>query len=230
MVVSIIIPSCKYDQLKTCLESIEKYTDLDKVEVIAVCNGMKQVSGAMIRRILPVQVLWFDEMLGYPKAVNAGIKQAKGDLIVLLNDDVELLPQAKHAWIQMLQAPFERSNKVGITGPLFGSGFLVFFCVMIARYCIRDVGMLDENFGLGAGEDTDYCIRAKELGYDLVQVPDTAPLKSSDGLCLGAFPIYHKGEGTVHDKNYVKDWIGHWNKNVDYLDLKYPGRHLGTKH
>ena len=37
--ISIVIPTCKEKNLLPCLESIREYTDMDQVEVIAVCNG-----------------------------------------------------------------------------------------------------------------------------------------------------------------------------------------------
>ncbi len=43
------------------------------------------------------------------------------------------------------------------------------FCIMIRREVIEKVGYMDEEFfPLGYGEETDYCIRVKEVGFDLV--------------------------------------------------------------
>ena len=97
--VSIVIPTYSNSKgLKECLESIKKYTT--GCEVIVVANGAPEETR-------PMATLWFDNPLGYAKAVNAGIKAAKGDYIVLLNDDCVLLPQPVNLWIELLRRPFD---------------------------------------------------------------------------------------------------------------------------
>ncbi|WP_231598012.1 glycosyltransferase [Synechococcus sp. CBW1002] len=49
---------------------------------------------------------------------------------------------------------------------------LAFFCVMLKRAVVRDIGLLDEDFGLGYYEDDDYCVRARKAGYRLVICDD----------------------------------------------------------
>ena len=98
--VSIIIPTYTNSKgLKECLDSVRKYTTGD-YEIIVVANGAPEETR-------PLATLWFDEPLGYAKAVNAGIKASKGEYVVLLNDDCVLLPQAPNEWIERLRRPFE---------------------------------------------------------------------------------------------------------------------------
>jgi GT2 family glycosyltransferase len=42
-----------------------------------------------------------------------------------------------------------------------------FFCVRIPRRIYRTVGNLDTGFGLGGGEDKDYCLRARRAGFSV---------------------------------------------------------------
>jgi GT2 family glycosyltransferase/glycosyltransferase involved in cell wall biosynthesis len=44
---------------------------------------------------------------------------------------------------------------------------LGFFCVMLPRTVYAEVGELDEQFNLGYFEDTDYCYRVRQAGYEL---------------------------------------------------------------
>jgi GT2 family glycosyltransferase len=44
---------------------------------------------------------------------------------------------------------------------------LGFFCVVLRREVYERVGELDESFGVGYFEDTDYCYRAHRAGYEL---------------------------------------------------------------
>ena len=59
---------------------------------------------------------------------------------------------------------------------------LVFFCVMIKREVINKIGLLDEKFGVGLGDDDDYCHRAEAAGFRLAFV--------------GNLEIYHKHKAT----------------------------------
>ena len=140
-------------------------------------------------------------MIGYPAAVNAGIKEAKGEFIVLLNDDTVLLPQDKNCWIDTLLLPFQ-DESVGITGPWMmrnteiEQDFLCFFCCMIRKSMLDKIGLLDEAFGAGYAEDVDLCCRAVASGYRIVQVPDDGKVPYDGRFGYGTFPIYHQGNDT----------------------------------
>ena len=210
--VSIIIPTYNHleDFLLPCLESIRKYTTLDKnTEVIVVANGCKDRE--KYEAIPDIKLLWFDEPLGYPKANNEGIQEASGDYFVLLNDDTVLLEQTKDKWIETLLDPFLKDEKVGITGPVkfrwdCGSNkyySLAFWLVMISKKVVDTIGLLDESFYPGSGEDGDFCIRTVNAGFELVQVPnnDSSSWTEFDGTGIKdfSFPIYHVGSGTFRD-------------------------------
>lgn len=47
------------------------------------------------------------------------------------------------------------------------------FCMLIKREVIKEVGLLDERFGIGFFEDDDYCRRAREKGFKIMCAGDT---------------------------------------------------------
>jgi GT2 family glycosyltransferase len=51
-------------------------------------------------------------------------------------------------------------------------GMVAFFCAMMRREVIQDVGYLSESFGVGLGDDDDYCARLKQAGYSAVLAMD----------------------------------------------------------
>jgi len=223
---SIIIPTLNHleDALKPCLESIVKYTDLTDKEVIVVSNGSTDGTQEYVKSLGDkFRLLDFPDPLGYTKATNEGIKVAKGDFLILLNNDTVLLSQEKDDWIDKLYAPFSNSE-VAITGPLMGPSapagrdFLIFFCVMIRKSVIDEIGMLDEIFTPGGGEDTDWCIKAENAGYKVVQVPVGAEVGHDGKRATGHFPIYHEGEVTVSE---LPDWQGIFDRNADILSDRY---------
>ena len=75
MKVSIIIPTYnRFDLLKTCLDSVEKYTNLKDKEIVIVSNGCKDKTVRFIKLKqdigLPYKLLEFPRPIGFPKAIN----------------------------------------------------------------------------------------------------------------------------------------------------------------
>lgn len=230
--ISIIIPTWNHleDCLKPCIESLLKYTNLKDKELIIVANGCTDGTTEYVNKLSKkhksIKQLIYPEPLGYPRAINEGLKIAKGDYIVLLNNDCVFLKQDIDDWINLLLEPFNNDESVGITGPMRGYSkpagryFMIFFCVMLKRTVIDKVGLLDEEFTPGGGEDTDYCIRLEEAGYKMVQVPDNNDLyyDKEKNIAISSFPIYHQGEATVGE---LENWEDIFNKNTDKLYNKY---------
>lgn len=209
---SIIIPTYKHfeDCLKPCIESIIKYTDLSECEVIVVANGCGDDGTAEYLTLInkeysSIWMMWFEEPLGYTRAVNKGLMISQGDYIVMLNNDTVLLEQPKSQWLEILHQPFtlwQSKQDAGITGPMktmsesAGREFIIFFCVMISRKAFGKVGYLDEIFSPGYDEDTDYCLKAEQAGFKVIQVPKESNEYYADKRMTGEFPIYHKGNVT----------------------------------
>jgi len=219
MKISIVIPTYTHDVMP-CLRSVFQYTS--GAEIIVVANGSPPPKVAALRNLPGIRLIESPEPLGYAGAVNVGVKNSTGDYIVLLNDDCLLLEQPVNRWLDQLLAPFS-SPTVGLTGPLYGysapadANFLVFFCVMIRRAVFDAIGYLDESFNPGAGEDTDFCIRAEQAGFKVVTAT-VGPTRPEGGLVIGDFPIYHKGEATVA---HLPGWEETFKKNAQKLLEKY---------
>lgn len=206
MRVSIIVPTYNHlsDCLKPCLESIIKYTDLEKgdIEVVVVANGCKDGTEDYVTSLGPAfKLISTPDPLGYTRATNLGIRSASGEYVVLLNNDTTILESPKNLWLQMLIDPFE-DPKTGVTGPMkalcivTGLPFIIFFCACIKRESFFKYGLLDEGFNPGYGEDVEYCVRMERAGYKTVQVPiENSKLKTPEFM-VGTFPIYHGGEST----------------------------------
>jgi glycosyltransferase involved in cell wall biosynthesis len=227
---SVVIPTYNHcdDFLKPCIETIIQYTDLQDVELVISANGCVDNTKQYLehlKTIVPnLKVVWSDEPLGYPKATNLGIKAATADKIVLLNNDTKFLPQEKNTWLNLLNAPFE-DEKCGITcvvkeySRVMQKSFAVFFCVMIHRKVFDRIGLLNEEYGTGSGEDMEFCIQTELAGFEVVEVIRKVALDRK--YFTGSFPIYHFGEGTVHDTSLVPDWKEVFLRNGLRLANKY---------
>lgn len=170
-----------------------------------------------------LKVVWDDKPLGYAKATNEGIKASTCEKIVLLNNDTIFLDQQKHQWINMMDQAFVNSN-VGISAPVVQRSesaneyFAVFFCAMIHRKVFEKIGLLNEEYGVGSGEDVEFCVEAKRAGFDIVEA---TPKFYQDKIFTGGFPIWHIGEGTVHNPELVKNWNDIFHRNELKLSKKY---------
>jgi GT2 family glycosyltransferase len=191
---SIIIPIYGQEQMtRECLEKIAAYTH--DFEIIAVVNG------GNFSMDLAGKIIHNKENLGFPKAVNQGIKAATGDIIIILNNDVFVTPNwadhlAEHLQKVDLVGPvtnnvsgpqkiedkkffdeaervnFSRQRHIKNRGVLTPFHRLVFFCVAFKRSVIDRIGLLDEQFTPGNFEDDDYCLRAVEAGFKLAYAED----------------------------------------------------------
>ena len=232
---SIVIPTYNHCEkyFKPCVDSIIKHTDMADVELVVSANGCKDNTQAYLNYLytaIPhLRVVWSDKALGYSKATNEGIKVCSTDHIVLLNNDTVLLDQVKNQWLQMLEAPFLQDERVGITGPIVqhspdaGRNFCVFFCAMIHKKVFEKIGLLNEEYGVGTGEDVEFCIEAVNAGFTMVE--SAQKTLENPELYVGGFPIYHKGEGTVHDPELVQDFNNIFAKNGRKLARKYNPEH-----
>jgi GT2 family glycosyltransferase len=109
--VSIIIAHHnKKEFLEKCLSSLLRQT-YQTIEIILVDNGSTDGSVDYIKRKFPsVKIVRCKENLGFAKANNIGIKEAKGDLIATLNNDTEVVPN----WIYELVKVINSGEKVGM--------------------------------------------------------------------------------------------------------------------
>ncbi len=202
---SIIIPTYNHceDLLKPCLESIKKYTDLQNIEILVVANGCTDSTKEYVESLgNPFQLIWFDEALGYTKATNEGIKKSIGEFVIVLNNDTEILPSNKNDWVNALEEPFRKNSKLMLTGPLSlydndaNSDFIVFWCAMIRKEIFDKIGILDEIFSPGFGEDIDFAVRIKQAGYEIKCISD---VEFKNGTNVGNFPLYHKNNKTFSE-------------------------------
>lgn len=222
MKLSIVIPTYnRRDLVFKCLTSIYANTDLSNVEIIVVSNGCGDRTVEHLQYHMPgVHILHWHQPLGYPKAVNMGMSAATGDYVVLLNNDTELFGKD---WVEQLLKPFSTNPKTGITGLIKryqgGKPWVLFFCAAIKREVINKIGLLDETFTPGCGEDIDYCIRAFNAGYDIVQVPEIE-LNNIAGTnqMAGPFPINHIGGATV-SKNPTQEIT--YARNMKIIEARY---------
>ena len=109
--VSVIIPHWNaVHHLPTCLDSLRSQT-YPRVETIVADNGSTDGSLELLARDYAwVRVLPLGENRGFAGACNAGMRAARGEIVVLLNNDTEADPH----WLEEVVAAFQRHPKAGL--------------------------------------------------------------------------------------------------------------------
>lgn len=100
--------------LKKCLSSIISTTENITTEFIVIDSGSKKDEADSIRSLEDgnVRIIFKKENVGYPHAVNEGIKNAKGDFILITNPDVLYKPDSIKNMIEALRL-FPHCGAVG---------------------------------------------------------------------------------------------------------------------
>lgn len=184
----IILPTYgRQELIDVCVASVVFRSGDGPWRLIWIANGENDRVPCYSTEVHP------NENIGYTKAINAGIALSTAPYVVLLNSDTEVVTAgwldklaATFAGNDRLAAvgPASEAPENGICGrmghnqgfvltpgwptPGKGWGFdprLSFWCVMIRREALLDVGYLDDNFSPGCGEDDDWLYRATMRGW-----------------------------------------------------------------
>jgi glycosyltransferase involved in cell wall biosynthesis len=102
----------------------------------------------------------------YVEAVNAGLSRAKGDYLVVLNDDIVI---EDSQWLSKLCVPEGiASCRLG-TFHMTGAKLPDATCFAMSRATFEKLGLMDERYKDGINyEDTDYFLTAKKLDIPFI--------------------------------------------------------------
>ena len=219
MTCDIIIPVWNQLRLtRDCVEHIVKNTHYP-YRLIIIDNGSEKQTEEYLEELsgdnnLHVTLIRNETNLGYVKAINQGLRASDADYVCVLNNDTTV----DENWLEELIKVAQNDSKIGIVNPggslrsskkkeLSGIwieiGFATGFCMLIKREVIDRIGFLDEDYGIGFWEDTDYCQRAKKAGYICA---------SAKAAC-----VYHHSHKSFNffKKNKVNE-LFEKNKNIFY--------------
>lgn len=155
------------------------------------------------------------ENLGFVKSCNLGITISNNDFVVLVNSDVIVTPGWLNRLIDCAETdikiaavnPFTNhaaqialalapgANFFGMDELLKNSSTVtiadvvtcVGFCLLLRRSALEDVGVFDEIYGHGYGEESDLCMRLTTQGYRTVVATNVY--------------VYHKGSGSFKNRD-----------------------------
>lgn len=164
MSLSVVIPHMPYSQeieekLSACVASLSGYNEL----ILVVNDG-----------------------IGYARAVNKGLRLAKGDHILVCNNDLVIEGDIR-----------ELCSPDAVTSPLVNNTPQDFHgcCYCLPRWVYERVGELDEQFEVGYFEDDDYRKRLEQAGIS-TRLVRTVKVTHAGGSTIKTF-----GEQKVFEAN-----------------------------
>lgn len=159
---------------QACVESLRNHCP--GVELVIVDNG--SLSGRDYLRSVADVYIRFQENRGFAPAVNAGLRVAQGEHLVVCNNDIEFLDdwvgQAMKTWdhwtgvISSHLHDHDPRHKVGRLIAPWGHFFGALW--MVSQEVLSKVGELDEGYERGMFEDRDFVRRVIGAGYQHVKV------------------------------------------------------------
>ena len=212
--------------LKQSLPSIAAQ-DYPLHEVTIVDNASIDNSVQYITESFPTyRCLRSKTNLHYTRAMNLGIRESRGDLLLLINNDVVLDP----SFVRNMLSAARRHPDVGIFGPkiLFRGTQLIQYAAgrlyrrehevpsrlhcqmryvhwilgaawMIRRGVLERIGLLDEENYTGYYDETDFQMRALKRGIKMIYVPSALAwhIDSATFLAASESYAYHLTRGYV---------------------------------
>ena len=171
--------------------------------------------------------------LGYPKAVNQGVKLATGDFIAIANNDIRVSPN----WALVVEEAFRLMPKLGSlhfkmidynapynlgTG-VWDKGRELWchgsFFVWRRKAMEQLEGPMDEGYCLGGYDDYDWQLRMHQKGWKIAYT-NAAGFQHKDSSTLSKLDQTERSERDIKNREYFKK------KHSEYPDViwkqKYP--------
>lgn len=190
---SIVIPVFnQHEMTEECITAVREHTQ--DFELIIVDNGSTPPIKPPFTGFAETTLIRNEENKGFPAAVNHGIRAAKGDIIILLNNDVIVTP----GWAERLTSWLAEFDIVGpltnycagfqkVVLPIYQSRaeldeiagdqaeaeqghaeevrWIIGFCMVFRKALFDEIGPFDESLWPCSGEEIDFCLRARAAGH-----------------------------------------------------------------
>lgn len=188
---------------KRCIASILGYSNNFELIVTdnASTDGTDRYLSILQRGYPNIRVVSNDKNFGFKDPSNHALILAKGEYLVLVNNDMEVC----NGWLNMLSQPFRDHPRMAITGikntcrviskDLVGSyhptktEYIEGSCLMIPTAIARKHGLFSDYLKFAYWEDADLSLRLRELGYEIETVD---------------LPMHHKNRGSTTRNVHIR--------------------------
>jgi len=230
--VSIVVPVYNSERaIVSCLDALFSQSIKGGVEIIVVNDGSTDETTRVLEGFINQIRILDQEHKGPATARNAGVKVARGEIIVFM--DADCIPAEN--WLAEMLKPFENKEVVGVQGAykttqkgltaMFSQiefeeryqlmesyqyvDLVATYSAAFRREIFKKVGLFDETFPVPDNEDVELSFRITEKGKRLVFNPRAL--------------VYHKHRDTPLAYFQMKLSRGFWRMKVYQ---RYPGKIL----
>ncbi len=259
MKISVIIPIFNaLQEVIKLLESLKNNFNFELGEILLINDYSSSETTAYLKEFCnshnSFKLINNSENLGFIKSCNRGMKEAKGDIIVLLNSDT-IIPQQ---FCERIIKCFESDSQIGTAAPIASSSCWYYiplplgwslekmnktlekvhkctyplipspegFCFCIRRAVIEQQGYLDEIYGKGYHEEVDFAYRAITNGWKNVLIDNMY--------------VYHKRHATFGKKQrniqieknnpvFFERWNGFWENYIKENNIVNPIKEISKE-
>jgi GT2 family glycosyltransferase len=241
---SVVIATFGHVQrLELCLLSIAAYSAPCRFELVVVDDASPnpEVVARTVRLLPGAELLRNSRNLGFARALNRGVAHTKGDVLVLMNDDVVVTP----GWLPELLRVLAAERAAGLVGPTSNDtgdlatvaaeydsleGLLRFaerrpqrvrevdkvalHCALIRRELYDEIGGLDEGYGRGMFEDDDLSAAVRERGRRVL-LADGAYVHHEAGSSFRQLPSFeYLARFEVNRRRFERKWRTRWRPRI----------------
>jgi len=256
-VISIVLTSCNSeDTISDVLDAlVSQDMPLNMVELIIIDDGSRDQTVGIIKEFLEeygqrfnsVQLIIHEKNSGVSKSRNDGIKAAKGDYILILDDDILLGKTTLRRLFEYLRCSPPRiaavlpiiqnymETNLQRWGRLIQEGRItcatsISGCVLIKRKTVEEIGLYDETIGIPftMGEEIEYGARVRSRGYKIHRLgfEKVFHINISQNICRqSVVSEMSRGEKALSMLNRLFDNVKSiYNPRYRYAYKKYVGR------
>ena len=201
-------------QAKTCIAAV--LAGGGDFDLILMANGNPEAEKYFCDLVFSrtdIRVVINDINLGFIDPNRTALEMTHSDIFVMLNDDC-IVPRG---WLDLICREFKKDPNCAIVGPVgrrlgddFVGGkpgkpveYIEGVCMAVRTDLAKKHGLFDPNIHFAYGEDSDLCLRMRQLGYSIKVAP---------------FGIIHKS-GTT--SRHVPTAGRHFAMNHMYLKTKW---------
>ena len=219
--ISIVIPCFnKWELTHSLLFDIYNFNrSVD--EVLVVDNGSTDIAVQQglqwwqENKMLPIQVLSIKDNVGFLLASNQGIKESRGEIILLLSNDVRILRPILDEIRQKLVGKIILGGRL-LDFPTGWNNFKNKLCQYLEGYLLvftknvwQELGGFDERYAPSDMEDIDFSTAAIEKGY-ILETLDSDKIIHLGGQTIG-FSDERAKITTINREKFRQKW------NLEYV-------------
>jgi GT2 family glycosyltransferase len=221
---------------KRCIRSVIKYTRAP-YELVLIDNGSRDGTAKHLGTVAGAQVILNQDNRGFAAGCNQGIRRARGEYLLLLNNDTVVTP----GWLERMIACARSSRSIGLVGPRTNSIYGVQMLAPGPYRSLSDMIRWSRLRRLAYSGDwfevrilTGFCLLLKRAVLDAVGLLDErfawGPFEDCD-YCLRAtqagFRLFCANDVFIHhygSKGYAPGALMRYRKENREIFIKKWGR------